>query len=329
MTSSGPVFLSPAAFRKSAVRRQCGKRWLCPTGCGVVLSVLFSAAAPAFGQLETADFFKQRCFGCHTIGGGPRTGPDLKNVTQRKDRDWLIRFMMNPQEVIDSGDPYAKKLLEEARGKTMPVIAGMTRQRCEKLLDLIEEESKKEKSRFRGLELLSRPFTEADRQLGRQLFTGEKRFANGGPACISCHSMSDLPALGGGQLGGDLTHVFGKYENRTKLGTWLAAPGAPAMQPVFDEDHALTPEEIHALSAYFERSARQTPANPAVARISFLLLGLFLATALVFAFDALWKRRFHSVRRELVQKKRMQRRPHHAPQETTTRLETATRRGEA
>src|SRR5262249_2147663 len=35
---------------------------------------------------EAADFFRQNCVSCHTVGGGRLTGPDLKNVTQRKER---------------------------------------------------------------------------------------------------------------------------------------------------------------------------------------------------------------------------------------------------
>lgn len=258
-----------------------------------------SFAAPAFAQLETADFFKQRCYGCHTIGGGRLQGPDLKNVSKRKDAEWLIGFMRNPQQVIDSGDKYANDLLKEYR-VPMPRVE-MTRDRAEKLLELIAEESAKEKSRFQGMKLITRPFTDDDREMGQMLFIGEERLSNGGVACISCHSMYDMPALGGGRLGGDLTRVFEKYKNRRTLGTWLAAPGALTMQPIYDEKHALTPEEIQSLLAYFNASAKESQSDPAVSRVSFLFLGLFVAAAMVFALDALWKRRFHAVRKLLVE----------------------------
>ena len=41
---------------------------------------------------DTAAFFKQNCTSCHTIGGGRLTGPDLKDVTTRKDRAWFVQF---------------------------------------------------------------------------------------------------------------------------------------------------------------------------------------------------------------------------------------------
>ena len=106
---------------------------------------------------DTPDYFKQNCTNCHTIGGGPLTGPDLKNVLQRaqknkKNRAWLIRFMMNPKAVIDSGDPYAQQMYEKSRRVLMPTLPGLTRERAEKLLDLIEAESKLEKSQFKKRE---------------------------------------------------------------------------------------------------------------------------------------------------------------------------------
>src|SRR5690606_15589118 len=122
-----------------------------------------------------------------------------------KDAEWLIAFMQNPRAVIDSGDAYAAKIVEESRGVIMPNVPGMTRYRAEQILKLIEAESKLEKSQFQGLRISDKPFTESDRIAGRELFLGKTPLAKGGTACIACHSMYDLPALGGGRLGPDLT----------------------------------------------------------------------------------------------------------------------------
>ena len=246
-----------------------------------------------------ADYFRQNCVSCHTIGGGRLTGPDLKSVTERKDRDWMTAWVMNPQAAIDRGDPYALKILEESRGVPMPTAPNMTRIRAEELLDLIEAESQLEESQFKGLQVSNEPFTDADRALGRKIFLGRQRLEGRGTACISCHSMHDTPALGGGWLGVDLTNVYERLEGRKALSAWLMAPATETMQPVF-KDRPLTSDEIHALVAYFEASAGESPAQPLATRIAFLLLGLIGAAALVFAMDAIWSRRFHSVRRPLV-----------------------------
>ena len=262
------------------------------------LIILSAGAAQA---QDTPDFYRQNCFSCHTIGGGRLTGPDLKDVTVRQpDREWLIKFMMNPAPMLASSDPYAKKILEESRNVPMPALPGMTRERAEKLLELIEAESKLPESQFKGLQVSMEPFTDEDRKRGRAIFLGQQALTEGGASCISCHSMHDIQALGGGQLGPDLTNIYEKYENRVALSAWLGAPGTETMLPIF-KDHPIQPDEIHALVAYFESTAAERPANPAVSRVAFLLMGLTGAALFVFLFDVIWKRRFHAVRRPLVE----------------------------
>ncbi len=267
------------------------------SACVVALLVIVN---PKVGRAQDSpDFFRQNCMNCHTIGGGRLTGPDLKNVTDRKDREWLIGFMMNPKSYMDSGDAYALKILEESRNVPMPMLPGMTRERCENLLNLIEAESKLEKSQFEGLQISNKPFTEADRLQGRDLFLGKRRLEAGGAACISCHGTHDIAALGGGRLGPDLTNVYERLKGRKALSAWLVAPGTETMQPIF-KGHPISADEIHALVAYFEASAGDSPAQPTSSRIAMLLIGLLGAAAAVFGFDALWKRRFQGVRQPLV-----------------------------
>lgn len=248
---------------------------------------------------ETVDFFSQNCKSCHTIGGGRLTGPDLKGVLERQDREWLIGFMMDPTATLASGDPYAQKLLDEARGVPMPNLPGMTRERCENLLKLIEAESKLEESQFKGVQVSSEPFTDEDRSQGREIFLGKASLEKGGTACISCHSVQGLSVLGGGQLGPDLTKVFERLKGRKSLSAWLSAPSTQTMAPIF-KGRPLKNEEIHSLVAYFESLAAEEPASPAVNRVTLLMLGLVLSSVLIFAFDSLWKDRFVSVRRTLV-----------------------------
>lgn len=248
---------------------------------------------------ETSDYFRQNCMNCHTIGGGRLTGPDLKNVGARKDREWLTKFMMDPKGVIAGGDPYALKILEESRNVPMPTLSGMTKERAEKLLDLIEAESKLAESQFKGLQISSKPFTEADRILGREIFLGRTRLAAGGTSCISCHSIHGLSALGGGRLGPDLTNVYERLKGRKALSAWLMAPGTETMQPIF-KNHPMKSEEINSLVAFFESSSAETPVDPTSYRIALMLMGGAGAVGIVFGFDAVWKRRFHSVRRRLV-----------------------------
>jgi hypothetical protein len=80
----------------------------CLTLCGILLLLMIPQTVLA---QDTATYFQDNCGSCHSIGGGSLVGPDLQNLLQRKDREWLLKFLDNPQAVVDSGDPYAKKML--------------------------------------------------------------------------------------------------------------------------------------------------------------------------------------------------------------------------
>ena len=267
--------------------------------CLVFLFVFSLSAA----SQDAADFFRQNCMNCHTVGGGRITGPDLKNVTQRKDRPWLVKFLQDPKAMIESGDPYAQKLQGEARGVVMPTIAGMSPERAQLLLDMIEAESKLARSQFAGLQISSRPFTPQEVAQGHALFVGDSKLAGGGPACISCHTMRGLSGLSGGRLGPDLTLVYERLQGRKGLAQWLVAPASPTMGPVFKKQ-ALKPDEILPLVAYFEAAAKQGGADDSASLVNFFLLGLGGMVIGLVSLDALWKGRFRSVRRTMVQKAR-------------------------
>ncbi|MBI3409001.1 MAG: c-type cytochrome [Planctomycetes bacterium] len=249
---------------------------------------------------ETAEYFKRNCANCHTIGGGRLVGPDLKNVGQRKDKEWLTRFLLNPKAVMDSGDAYAGRLFQDSRGVLMPTAPDISAERADNLLVLIEAESKLERSQFAGAltAIPDRPFTEQEMEHGRLLFVGLKPLANGGAACLSCHSVQGASILGGGQLGPDLTAVWNKLQGRKGLAAWLSSPPTPTMQPVY-KNHPLDSQEILELVAYLE-SAKDERETSSVARFNFFLLGLAGTAGGFVLFDFVWRRRFRAVRRDLV-----------------------------
>ena len=265
--------------------------------------MLLALAAPPCRAQEAADFFRQNCISCHTVGGGRLTGPDLKNVAQRKERDWLIEFLQSPQAMLDKGDPYALKLQQEARGVVMPNIAGMSKDRAQALLALLDAESKLAKSQFAGMQISDRPFTPYDISQGKAIFRGERGLANAGTACMSCHTVKGNAALGGGRLGPDLTRVYERLQGRKNMAAWLFAPATPTMASVFKQ-HGLKPEEILPLVAFFEDAARRGGQDDSAARLNFFLLGLGGAALGLVIMDAAWKRRFRSVRRALVENAR-------------------------
>jgi len=64
--------------------------------------------------------FQSRCSACHTIGKGDAVGPDLAGVTTRRDRDWLVRYLRAPDQLLAAQDPIAVALLTKYKDVPMP-----------------------------------------------------------------------------------------------------------------------------------------------------------------------------------------------------------------
>lgn len=271
------------------------RRWALAAGAFLVV------CAPAVADAQDAPgYFRQNCASCHTIGGGRLTGPDLKGVTERRDHAWLLRYLPDPKALIDSGDPIATQLFQEARGVIMPSPPLLTPDMTEALIAMIEAESALEKSQFVGIQVSDRPFTAQDVALGRSIVRGETAQASGGPACISCHTLGNVGALGGGRVGPDLSKVYERLQGRKALAVWLSAPATPMMQSVF-KSTPLQPEEILPIVAYLEHSSQEGGDDTGVGMVTFTLLGLGGAVVGLLVFDGAWRNRFRAVRGPLVE----------------------------
>lgn len=55
-------------------------------------------------------FDSKGCVSCHSIGKGTLVGPDLRGVTYRIEPDWMLKWLKNPEPLLES-DPYAKEML--------------------------------------------------------------------------------------------------------------------------------------------------------------------------------------------------------------------------
>ena len=56
--------------------------------------------------------FESKCLACHTISGGDKLGPDLFQVTKRRDEGWLTRWLRSPEQMLQS-DATAKSMLDK------------------------------------------------------------------------------------------------------------------------------------------------------------------------------------------------------------------------
>lgn len=84
--------------------------------------------------------YLKACSYCHTVGVGDRIGPDLEDVTNRRDHEWLVRFLVAPDEVRASGDPVAAALGARFDGVNMPNL-GLSKADAEDLIAYLEVET--------------------------------------------------------------------------------------------------------------------------------------------------------------------------------------------
>ena len=270
--------------------------------------LLALAAGPiaALGQTPAEDF-QQNCAMCHTIGGGPLAGPDLAGMSERRERSWLVRFIVDPQAVIDSGDPVARQMVDEYKGMVMPALPGMTPDRVAAMIDHVAEQSgdaAAEAPQSQEVEEPQAAFTEADVEAGLRLFRGDVALEKEGAACLACHDLAGLSWLGGGALGPELTGVHGRLGGRQGLTAWLSAPPTPTMSSLY-RTRPLTEDEVRAFTAFFADRAAQEASAGSSNRTLFASLGLAGTALLLLLFDRLWRKRFRGVRRPLVQSSRM------------------------
>ena len=63
--------------------------------------------------------FKQNCTACHMITDARLVGPGLKGITDKYEKEWLVKWIRNSQELIKSGDVRANAVFEEYNKSVM------------------------------------------------------------------------------------------------------------------------------------------------------------------------------------------------------------------
>jgi protein SCO1/2 len=112
-------------------------------GAGASTSPQTSAGISAKYQISNEPgqvLFKKMCAPCHTIGVGDRAGPDLRDVTTRRDREWLTRFIMDSQKMRREKDPIALALADKYKGVLMPRL-GLTKNDAADMITYLETQS--------------------------------------------------------------------------------------------------------------------------------------------------------------------------------------------
>jgi mono/diheme cytochrome c family protein len=187
-------------------------------------------------------FDDKTCCACHSIGGGDLVGPDLKDVTKKRPAEWLHEWISKPDAMIAKKDPVAVELLGKYNGMEMPNL-GLTTAEVDNIIAFLETGG------GGGSSAAAAPALKGDAEKGKDLFTGNDRFANGGPPCMACHSTGGLGAFGGGALAPDLTTVAKRLGGASGLSSWLAGLPTPTMKAVWTKQPP-TPQERADVAAF-------------------------------------------------------------------------------
>jgi mono/diheme cytochrome c family protein len=263
-------------------------------------ALMFGYAAAIAWADEGSAIFQAKCSACHTIGKGKLVGPDLKGISNVQSRAWLERWISSPSAMIKSGDPTATNLVKQYPMQ-MPDL-GLSPSDVDAVITYLAQQSGG--GGGTGAAANAAPaaapavkLPPGDAEAGRELFVGNARLKNGGPPCMSCHSISGIGALGGGTLGPDLTSAFKDLGGESGIASFLSTTPTPTMSAVWSK-HPLTPQEIANLAAFIKEGA--VAARPLNALAELIVLAVIGAIILVIIAATYWRRRLRGVRIPLV-----------------------------
>lgn len=250
------------------------------------LALSWSQSILAF---DPADAFDKKCASCHTIGGGDDVGPDLKEVSKRRDMTWLVRFIKESQSMVQEGDPIAVELFNKYRQKKMP-DQEFSDDEIKQLISFMDSGPTNKVQKFKS----ALESTDKDIAYGKALFEGNIRFANAGPSCLSCHSAGHAGIIGGGALGPDLTLAYSGYGDNG-ISKVLTKVSFPSMASIYAK-HPLTEQEVFGLKAYLYSVDKIGNVNNGTSK-KFLLAGGIGFLLLLGVYDLSWRTRRKKTKR--------------------------------
>ena len=222
-------------------------------GIWVALPTVTNAAGT--DAVAGQQIFQEKCVACHTVGKGPLVGPDLKGVTERRPREWLEQWIAAPDAMLAKKDLYAIDLLHQFHDVPMP-NPGLSSSDITAVLAYLATAAAQP-----ATEAASAPAVQGIPETGKDLFTGVVRFHNGGPPCMACHSAGGIGALGGGQLGPDLTTVVSRYGGAAAVDAFVGGTPTPTMKAVWSKNPLTAEERASVVSFLAQAGVSERPAQ--------------------------------------------------------------------
>lgn len=189
------------------------------------------------------EIFQRQCVSCHTVGEGERIGPDLKDVHERREQEWLTRWMNDPMGMAQS-DPVGRELFAQYRNVPMPP-PNLNEEQIGNVLDYI---------RHKSAAPAAAPQDEGPIELAAAAFDSAKQtYFN---RCAGCHGT-----LRAGATGPNI-----QPERSRQLGTAglkaILANGTPGGMPAWGRTGILTEEEIDTMARFLQMEPPDPPQRP-------------------------------------------------------------------
>ncbi len=196
--------------------------------------------------------FTAKCAACHTVTTTRLVGPGLAGINEKRTQKWLLSWIKDSQAFIKTGDKDANAIFEEYSKIAMIPFTDMSDAEIIAILDYVKGDAGAISSTavIPAEPIVPIEYSAEDVELGKQLFTGNKHFANGGPLCITCHNVTNNDLIPGGLLAKDLTNVYVRLGDAGISGI-LNAPPFPAMTLAYGNNQ-LTVDEVRQLTAFFK-----------------------------------------------------------------------------
>lgn len=239
--------------------------------------ILISALVliPAQGYTQNGeDLFEKHCRVCHTIGEGRLVGPDLMGVTERREKQWLIAFIENSQEVIKAGDPIAVQLYEEYNKSLMPSFTQISEPEINSIIEYIGNWSPPEKAVF-TVDVDKRTGFGHDEILrGERLFYGLIPLENSGDGvnCAGCHNTITSDTLNWNPSALDLAYAF-----MDKSGMNIYQSMTQPSSTLMEESHnfKMSEQEIYYISAFLSQLSDKELKEHKIFPVKLMLFILF------------------------------------------------------
>lgn len=243
----------------------------------------------AFSQ-EGKELFQRNCSVCHLIGEGKLVGPDLMGVTERRDREWLVKFITNSQEVIKAGDPVAVKLFEEYKKSIMPPFTQFSENEINSIIDYLDK-WEPAKTEVLTVDVNKKTGFKHDEMLrGERLFYGLIPLEAGGSFnCTDCHNTVTSDTLNWNPSAVDLARSFVDPKGM-KIYQSMAQPVSQRME-VAHKGIKMNEQEIYYITAYLSHLSTTELTKHKTFPVKLMLFITFAVLMTLAIIDLLFTRR--------------------------------------